>query len=105
MKTTTALALAAAGAVLAFAVTAHPHWFSFQVAGWVLMVTGVLGVVLPRRKQGWLRRRTVLQAGSEHAKVTRGRRYSRLLAPAGVTAEERMPHPAESEVVEEYREE
>ena len=106
MKTTTALALAAAGAVLAFAVTAHPLWFSFQVTGWVLMVTGLLGVVLPRRKQGWMRRRTVLQGGSEHTQVTRGRRrYSRLLVPAGVIAEERMPLPAESEVVEEYREE
>lgn len=106
MKTTTALALAAAGAVLAFAVTAHPRWFSFQITGWVLMMTGLLGGVLPRRKQGWLRRRTVLQGGSEHTRVTRRqRRYSRLLVPAGVIAEERRPIPAESEVIEEYREE
>jgi len=108
VKTTTALALAAVGAVLAFAVTAHLHWFSFEVAGWVLMATGLLGVVLPRRKQGWLRRRTVVQSSSEQTKVARGRRrYSRLLVPAGVMAEEeeRMALPAESEVVVEYREE
>ncbi len=60
MKTATSLTLLAIGAILAFAVTAHPSFFSFRVAGWVLMVIGVVGAVLSRRGNGWLRRRVVL---------------------------------------------
>jgi hypothetical protein len=60
MKTATSLTLLAIGAILAFAVTAHPSFFSFRVAGWVLMVIGAVGAVLPRRGSGWLRRRVVL---------------------------------------------
>jgi hypothetical protein len=60
MKTATALTLAAIGAVLVFAVTAEPPGFSFHAAGWVLMLTGLAGAVLPRRGYSWLRRRVVL---------------------------------------------
>jgi hypothetical protein len=58
MKTGTALALIAAGAVLAFAVHAHLGFFSFQIAGWVIMLTGIAGLVIPRRGHSWLRRVT-----------------------------------------------
>ena len=58
MKTGPALALIAAGAILAFAVHAHLRFFSFQIAGWVIMLTGIAGLVIPRRGHSWLRRVT-----------------------------------------------
>ncbi|HEX6930684.1 MAG TPA: hypothetical protein VF162_00970 [Streptosporangiaceae bacterium] len=63
MKSATALTLVAVGAVFAFAVTAHPSFLNLQVLGWVLMLTGIVGLVIPRRGKGWLRR-SVLVKGS-----------------------------------------
>jgi hypothetical protein len=63
MKSATALTLLAIGAVFAFAVTAHPSFVNFQILGWVLMLTGIAGLVIPRRGRGWLRR-SVLVKGS-----------------------------------------
>lgn len=53
MKTRTGLIVVAVGAVLAFAVKGSPSWFSFQIAGWVIMVTGVVGMILSRRQYSW----------------------------------------------------
>jgi hypothetical protein len=91
MKTATALTVAAIGAILAFAVTARPSFFNFNVAGWVLMVTGVAGAFLPRRGYGWLRRRLVLNTGGgrRNEVVTWPRRFSRLLVPGGLITERR----------------
>jgi hypothetical protein len=61
MRTATGLALVAIGAILAFAVTAHPSFLNLQVAGWVIMLTGVAGMAIPRRGYGWLRRRVVVR--------------------------------------------
>jgi len=58
MKTASALALIAVGAILAFAVHAHPRFFSFQIAGWVIMLTGIAGLVIPRRGHRRVRRVT-----------------------------------------------
>jgi hypothetical protein len=55
MRTASGLALVAIGAILAFAVTTSPHFLSLQVAGWVLIVTGVAGIVIRRRGYGWRR--------------------------------------------------
>jgi len=33
------------------------------VVGWVIMLTGVAGMAIPRRSYGWLRRRMVLRRG------------------------------------------
>jgi hypothetical protein len=74
MKTATSLTLLAIGAILAFAVTAHPSFFSFRVAGWVLMVVGAVGAVLPRRGNSWLRRRVVLTGTGRRVVVDRGHR-------------------------------
>jgi hypothetical protein len=63
MRIGTCLALLAIGAILAFAVTRSPGFLNFQVAGLVLIATGVAGLVLPRRGEGWLRRRIVLRSG------------------------------------------
>jgi hypothetical protein len=60
MKTATGLALVAVGAILAFAVTAHPTGLNLQAAGWVLIVVGLAGMFVPRRGYGWLRRRMVI---------------------------------------------
>jgi hypothetical protein len=61
MRTATGLALVAIGAILAFAVTSSPSFFNFQIAGWVLILTGVAGLLVPRRGYGWLRRRVVVR--------------------------------------------
>lgn len=63
MKTATGMTLIAIGAILAFAVTAHPPLFNLQVAGWVLMLTGAVGMLMPRRGYGWLRRKLVRRPG------------------------------------------
>ncbi len=60
MKTGAGLGLVAVGAILAFAVTAHPSGLNLQAAGWVLIVIGLAGMFVPRRGYGWLRRRMVI---------------------------------------------
>ncbi len=57
MKTGVGLALIAVGAILAFAVKGSPSWLNIHIAGWVIMIIGVAGLVLPRRTYGWLGRR------------------------------------------------
>jgi hypothetical protein len=64
MKTATCLTLIAIGAIFTFAVTASPSFLNLQVAGVVIMATGVAGLFLPKPSQGWLRRRTVLRRGA-----------------------------------------
>jgi hypothetical protein len=59
MRTATGLALIAIGAILAFAVTTSPSFLNLQVVGWILILTGVAGMLVPRRGYGWLRRRVV----------------------------------------------
>lgn len=61
MKTGTGLALVAIGAILAFAITSQPSFINLQVAGWVLMLSGLAGMFVPRRGYGWLRRRMVFR--------------------------------------------
>jgi hypothetical protein len=77
MKTATGLTLIALGAVLAFAVNGHPWFLNLQVTGWIIMVIGVVGMVVPRRGYGWLRRQAVLRRGPDGRPVmrTRRRRY------------------------------
>lgn len=59
MKPGAALAIIAVGAIMAFAVRVHHSGvFSWQSAGWVLIVAGVAGLLLPYllpRRQ-WVRR-------------------------------------------------
>jgi hypothetical protein len=61
MRTATGLALIAIGAILAFAVTTSPSFLNLQAAGWILILTGVAGMLVPRRGYGWLRRRVVVR--------------------------------------------
>lgn len=61
MRTAPGLGLIAIGAILAFAVTSSPSFLNLQIAGWVIMLTGVAGIVVPRRGYGWMRRRVVVR--------------------------------------------
>jgi hypothetical protein len=63
MRTASGLMLVALGAILAFAVRGHPAFLNIQIVGWVIMLTGVAGMLMPRRGYGWLRRRMVLRRG------------------------------------------
>jgi hypothetical protein len=121
MKTATSLALVAIGAILAFAITRSPSFLNLQIVGWVLMLTGAIGAVLPRRGSGWLRRSTVVEsedatqtgpAGeavteTETVEVARPQapRFSRLLVPGGRIGPRRVPAQPAGEVKQEYIEE
>ena len=59
MRTAPGLGVIAIGAILAFAVTSSPSFLNLQIAGWVILLTGVAGMVVPRRGYGWMRRRVV----------------------------------------------
>jgi hypothetical protein len=60
MKIGSSLALICVGAILAFAVTATPSFFNLHTAGWVIMLVGVIGLLLPNRTAGWLGRRLLV---------------------------------------------
>jgi hypothetical protein len=90
MRTATGLALIAIGAILAFAVTTSPSFLNLQVVGWILILTGVAGLVVPRRGYGWLRRRVVVRRprgqaveanGGEHRRFRDSRWFQRNAIP------------------------
>ena len=94
MKTATGLTLIAIGAILAFAVTAHPHFLNLQIAGWVILVIGLIGLFVPRSGYGWVRNRVVVR-----------RRPQRSLAAPGASVVTDDIRPSAAETVEEYYEE
>ena len=57
MKIGSSLALITIGAIFAFAVTGRISFINLHTAGWVLMLVGVIGLLLPNRTAGWLGRR------------------------------------------------
>ena len=61
MKTGAGLALIAVGAILAFAVRANTSFFNLNIAGWVLMIIGLIGILLPRSGYNWLGRRLMVR--------------------------------------------
>lgn len=101
MRTATGIALVAVGAILAFAVTASPSFINLQIAGWVLIVTGVAGLLIPRRGYGWLRRRVVrrprgavVDPGGQRSALGRGGRMLRRRSRQGpgiTLPESRLP--------------
>jgi hypothetical protein len=123
MKTATSLALVAIGAIFAFAITRSPSFLNLQVVGWVLMLTGAIGAVIPRRGYGWLRRSLVVKnedqveeaEGTEQPASTRQQaalprqRFSRWLVPGGVISTRGRPlqptGQVERETIDEYIEE
>jgi hypothetical protein len=118
MKTATSLALVAIGAIFAFAITRSPAFLNLQVVGWVLMLTGGVGALVPRRGNGWLRRSLVVK-NEDTEQPDNGSnplnarpeltRFSRLLMPGGVLTTRRPPVQSagrvQHETIEEYVEE
>ena len=124
MKTATSLALIAIGAILAFAINRSPSFLNLQVVGWVLMATGAVGAIIPRRGSGWLRRSLVVDnddvaetetvVDTETGEAVRttaadNPRFSRLLVPGRLISSRRgLSQPAgevKRETIEEYIEE
>ena len=88
MKTATGLTLIALGAVLAFAVNGHPWFLNLQVVGWILMVLGAIGLAMPRRGYGWLRRQMVVKRAPD------GRPRGNAAPPTSSSARFRLRHRA-----------
>ena len=91
MRTATGLALIAIGAILAFAVTTSPSFLNLQVVGWILILTGVAGLVVPRRGYGWLRRRVVVRR--PRGEAVDGQRRAPQVQEQPVVPPERHPRP------------
>jgi hypothetical protein len=70
MKTGAGLAFIAVGAILAFAIHGSPGWVNVHTVGWVLMLVGLVGMVLPRRTYGWLGRRMTVRQRYPSGTVT-----------------------------------
>jgi hypothetical protein len=90
MKTATGLALIAVGAILAFAVNAHPQALNIQVVGWVLILIGLVGMFIPRRGYGWLRKRMVVRPRQAVVTGRGGRRGLAAAAPGTVVTTEQV---------------
>jgi hypothetical protein len=69
MKIGSSLALIGLGAILAFAVTANTSVFNVHTAGWVLMLIGVVGLLIPNRTAGWLGRRLLVRRSYPSGRV------------------------------------
>lgn len=117
MRTATGLTLIALGAILAFAVHGHPSWLNIQVVGWVIMLTGAAGMLIPNSGYAAVRRRIVRKRVEPTGPVTEvyERRYPPYikLNPASLMASEdpgdlvasRQENAAErAEVIDEYNE-
>jgi hypothetical protein len=61
MKTGICLFWIAVGAILTFAVTTNTSVFNLHVAGFVIMVIGIIGLVTPKRGYQWLGRRVYVR--------------------------------------------
>lgn len=129
MRTATGLTVIAVGAILAFAVTTSTPLVNVHIVGWVLILTGLAGIFVPRKGYGWLRRRMVLRPGGRGKAMTPdddGPRGSRSVVarplpgdtPAGLagfgggvhrpgtdTFTSGLDAPVETETIEEFKEE
>ena len=103
MKTATSLTLIAAGAITAFAITAHIAFLNLQVTGWVLILTGVAGAIISRSSR---LRRTLVAKGRPGAASAGG--TGERPPPSSRPAPGRQPAaapdatPAKRETIEEY---
>ena len=105
MKTATSLTVIAVGAILAFAVTATPGFLNVQIVGWILMVTGAIGLTLSRNNREWLRRTVIVRGSPDISRASRRRparsRPPRQLAPAAPAEAAHTAPPAPNEPTEE----
>lgn len=70
MRTATGLTLLALGAILAFAVNGHPSWLNIQIVGWVIIATGLAGMLVPRSGYAAVRRKIVRRRTGPGGPVT-----------------------------------
>jgi hypothetical protein len=78
MNTAWGLTLVAVGAIFAFAISGHPSWVNLHIVGWVIMLTGIIGMVLKRIDTGrlprwmviWRSSRAQQQPGGQQAAIT-----------------------------------
>jgi hypothetical protein len=61
MKTGIGWVLICVGAILAFAVRGDTPLLNLHIAGGILMIVGIIGLVAPRRTYGWVGRRLLLR--------------------------------------------
>jgi hypothetical protein len=105
MKTGTGLAVIAIGAILAFAVTANTSVINLNVAGWVLMIVGVIGLGIEEITYPTSVNRnpanTRVQAGLPAPGALGGSEASGRTAPRDLSTE---PIPGEAEIVEDVYE-
>ena len=103
MKTATSLTLIAAGAIIAFAITAHVSFLNLQVTGWVFILTGVAGAIITRSSRLRLTRVAKDRSGAAAADGT-GQRPppSQRPAPGRQPAAAPDATPAKPETIEEY---
>ena len=93
MSRATSLSVIAVGAIFAFAITGSPGFLNLQVVGWILMATGVAGLLLQRRSRDWLRRTVIVRGSPDASRFTR-RKRTQIAAP--VPAEPASPdHPTQ----------
>lgn len=78
MSRAASLSVIAIGAIFAFAITASPTFLNLQVVGWILMATGVAGMLLQQRNRDWLRRTVIVRRAPGTSRSYR----RRIAAPA-----------------------
>ncbi len=78
MKTGMGLALIGIGAIFAFAVRGDPSFLNLHIAGYVIMLIGILGLAIPRRGYGWVGRRLTVR----QTHMRRGNRVEEVTYPA-----------------------
>ena len=102
MKTATSLTLIAAGAITAFAITAHIAFLNLQVTGWILILTGIAGAVITRSSR--LRRTPAAKdrPATVAASSTSQRPPPPRPAPGRQPAAAPDATPAEHETIKEY---
>jgi hypothetical protein len=93
MKTGAGLALIAFGAILAFAVNSTPSWLNLHVVGWVLMLVGLVGLVIPRSTSGWVGRRIQTRRTSYPVSTTQPVQYTTRPASGSLEAGGVAPQP------------
>jgi hypothetical protein len=66
------LAMLAAGAILTFAVSARVPGINLRLAGLIIIVTGLAGLIAPSGAGAWVRRRVLTRGGVVSGDVVRG---------------------------------
>jgi hypothetical protein len=80
MKTGMGLVLIGIGAIFAFAVTTNTSVFNLHTAGYVIMIIGLAGLLMPRRGYGWVGRRLFVR----QARWRPGGQIEEVTYPTGV---------------------